>query len=678
MTTTEFSSSQQRIAELRRLLDHYNDHYYRLDDPLIPDAEYDQLFRELQQLEAAHPELITRDSPTQRVGAAPQSGFQSVTHALPMLSLDNAFSDQELRDFDRRVSERLASSTAIDYVAEPKIDGLAVTLRYQQGELIRAATRGDGTSGEEVTHNIRTLRTIPLRLRGDDWPALLEVRGEVYISRADFQRLNAAQQRSGEKRFANPRNAAAGSLRQLDPRICAKRPLRFTSYGIGEISDPPPARYALLLEQLDRWGLPIAAERQVVHGAEGCIAYYQQLAARRDQLPYDIDGIVYKVDDLADQQRLGSLSRAPRWAIARKFPAEEQSTRLLAIDIQVGRTGVLTPVARLEPVDVAGVTVTNATLHNAEEIARKEIRVGDTVVVRRAGEVIPQVVAVLHAERPADTTRYCFPQRCPVCGSEVIRDADQVALRCSGGLVCAAQRKEAIRHFASRRAMDIEGLGDKLVEQLVDRGLIHSPADLFTLDLATLAALERMGRKSAENLLNALQRAKQTQLDRFLFALGIREVGEATAKALANHFLTLEKLLAADREALLAVRDVGPVVADHLLTFFRQPDNLAVISALRQAGVEWPARSPSTTTLPLHGKTVVLTGTLSRPRSTIKAELEAQGAKVSGSISAKSDYLIAGADAGSKRAKAEALGIPILDEKGLEQFLAGGKGEPPP
>jgi DNA ligase (NAD+) len=661
----------QRAAELREQLDLHNYRYYVLDDPLIPDSDYDRLMRELQSLEQQYSDLIVPDSPTQRVGAEPLGAFGEVRHQLPMLSLDNAFSDAEMVDFDRRVRERLGAHGPISYTAEPKLDGLAISLRYEAGLLVQAATRGDGSRGEDVTQNVRTIPSVPLRLLGDDWPAVLEVRGEIYIPLAGFEQLNQRARAQGEKGFANPRNAAAGSLRQLDPRITAQRPLAMYCYGFGEIADGPLAEtQSESIRRLTRWGLRISPEMRIVEGIDGCLGYYREIGERRARLDYEIDGVVFKVDSLAQQRQLGFVSRAPRWAIAQKFPAQEEMTRLLAIDVQVGRTGALTPVARLQPVTVAGVTVTNATLHNEDEIRRKDIWIGDSVIVRRAGDVIPQVVRSLPERRPADAQPFTMPAQCPVCGADVIRDADEAAVRCSGGLFCPAQRRQAIRHFASRRAMDIEGLGDKLVDQLVTLGMVETPADLFRLELAALEGMERMGRKSAENLLNALEKSKQTSLGRFLFALGIREVGETTAQALANYFGELEPVMQADVEALQRVPDVGPVVAEHVFTFFRQEHNQEVIRALIDAGVRWePIAVPDAAGQTLAGKVFVLTGTLSRPREEIKQQLIALGAKVTGSVSKKTDYLIAGTEAGSKLTKAETLGVAILDEAGLNRLL---------
>ncbi len=664
-------SVRERAQQLRAEIDHHNYRYYVLDDPEVPDIEYDRLLRELQQLEAEHPELITTDSPTQRVGAVPLDAFQEVRHRVPMLSLDNSMNETELADFDRRVRERLKSEQPIAYAAEPKLDGLAVSLRYERGVLVQAATRGDGSRGEDVTLNVRTIPSIPLRLLGSGWPEVLEVRGEVYMSKAGFETLNARAREAGEKEFANPRNAAAGSLRQLDSGVTARRPLAFFCYGFGEISGGALAdTHSAGMRILSEWGLRISPELQVVQGTDGCLGYYRNLLDRRDKLDYDIDGVVFKVDRLDLQERLGFVSRAPRWAVAQKFPAQEEMTRLLAIDVQVGRTGALTPVARLEPVSVAGVTVTNATLHNEDEIRRKDIRIGDTVIIRRAGDVIPQVMQVVLPRRPKDAKLFHMPKHCPVCGAEVIHDADQVVVRCSGGLYCPAQRKEAIKHFASRRAMDIEGLGDKLVEQLVDLELIANPADLFTLKVDTLAGLERMGEKSAQNLIDALERSKETTLPRFLYALGIREVGESTARSLALHFGDLEPLRKASLEELQQVTDVGPVVAEHVVAFFRQAHNLEVIAKLTKAGVRWEPIEVAATELPLAGKTFVLTGTLSRPRQEIKQQLEELGAKVAGSVSQKTDYVVAGEEAGSKLEKARALKVTVLDEAGLTALLA--------
>jgi DNA ligase (NAD+) len=661
---------QARAAELRDSLNFHNYQYYVLDDPQIPDSEYDRLMRELQALEERFPELHTPDSPTQRVGAKPLEGFNEVQHRVPMLSLGNAFSSEEMEAFDKRVRDRLGTGEQITYAAEPKLDGLAISLRYENGVLVQAATRGDGQTGEDVTQNVRTIPSVPLRLQGDGWPRVLEVRGEIYIPIAGFNEMNEKARQAGEKTFANPRNAAAGSLRQLDSRVTAQRPLAMFCYGFGEVEGGPLASsHSESVRMLGGWGLRVSPELQTVEGVEGCLEFYQAIGERRDHLDYDIDGVVFKVDSFTQQQALGFVSRAPRWAIAQKFPAQEEMTRLLDIDIQVGRTGALTPVARLEPVSVAGVTVTNATLHNEDEIRRKDIRIGDTVIVRRAGDVIPQIVRVVPDKRPQDAVKFEMPATCPQCGSEAIRDQDEAVIRCSGGLFCPAQRKEAIKHFASRRAMDIEGLGDKLVEQLVDLGLVSNPADLYRLNTETLSRLERMGEKSAANLIDALEQSKATTLPRFLFALGIREVGEATALAVARHFGEIGPVIQADAEQLQQVPDVGPVVADHIVTFFRQPHNLEVVDALRRAGIGWESIAVSEESLPLDGKTVVLTGTLSRPRNQIKEELQALGAKVAGSVSKKTDYLVAGSDAGSKLEKARQLGIEILDEGKLDELL---------
>ncbi len=664
-----------QLEQLRRQIEQHNHQYYVLDDPQIPDVEYDRLFRQLQALEAAHPELVSPDSPTQRVGGKPLEGFDEVVHAQPMLSLANAFDDDEMADFDRRVRERLDQEQSLDYLAEPKLDGLAINLRYVGGRLQQAATRGDGSNGEDVTQNVRTIASIPLRLIGEGWPQVLEVRGEVFMPRAGFERLNQQARETGGKTFANPRNAAAGSLRQLDSRITAQRPLAFYAYGLGEVSGGPLSRSQRdNMTRLSQWGLPVSPEQQQVHGLQGCLDYYRKIGERRDRLDYDIDGVVFKVDSLDQQDQLGFVSRAPRWAVALKFPAQEAMTRLLGVDFQVGRTGALTPVARLEPVFVSGVTVSNATLHNMDELRRKDVRIGDRVIVRRAGDVIPEVVRSVPDSRDENAREIQLPAECPVCGSEVTQLEGEAVARCSGGLYCRAQRKEALKHFASRKAMDIDGLGDKLIEQLVERDLVQTPADLYRLQRDQLAGLERMAEKSADNLLAALDRSRATRLERFLFGLGIREVGETTARALALHFADLPPLMDASEEALLQINDVGPVVAAHVYRFFRQPHNLEVIEALREAGIHWPVvvrEAPQQQALA--GKTFVITGTLSRPRDTIKAELLALGAKVAGSVSKKTDYLLAGADAGSKLAKAESLGVTVIDEEALQQLLDPGQ-----
>ncbi|HEX9803918.1 MAG TPA: NAD-dependent DNA ligase LigA [Gammaproteobacteria bacterium] len=665
------AEAQQRAAELREQLAYHNYRYYVLDDPAIPDAEYDRLFRELQALEAQYPALVTPDSPTQRVGAEPLKGFAEVRHAIPMLSLGNVFSEEELLDFDRRVREGLGVEE-VEYSAEPKLDGLAISIRYEEGMLVRAATRGDGATGEDVTQNVRTIESVPLRLYGKGWPSVLEVRGEVYMPKAGFEALNERQREKGEKSFANPRNAAAGSLRQLDPRITATRPLTMYCYGVGVVEGGSlPGTHSAIMEKLKGWGLRVSPELRVVKGAQGCLDYFHAIGERRDSLPYDIDGVVYKVDSIARQRELGFVSRAPRWATAHKFPAQEEMTRLNDVEWQVGRTGALTPVARLEPVQVAGVVVSNATLHNPDEIARKDVRIGDTVIVRRAGDVIPEVVGVVLAKRPPHARAIQTPSHCPVCGSEVEREEGEAVPRCSGGLFCSAQRKNAIWHFASRRAMDIDGLGDKLVEQLVDEGLIHDVADLYALTQEQIAGLERMGEKSAANLVEALEKSKESTLERFLYALGIREVGESTARTLSRHFGSLEKIREASEEALLQVEDVGPIVAHHIHTFFRQEHNLEVIDKLIRAGVHWPdVAVKATGAQPLAGQTFVLTGALeSMTRDEAKERLQALGAKVSGSVSKKTRVVVAGAEAGSKLARAESLGVEVWDEARLLQFL---------
>ena len=661
-------------AALREQLDDWNYRYYVLDDPSVPDAEYDRSLRELQSLEAANPELIRPDSPTQRVGAKPLTQFQQVRHEVPMLSLENAFNAEDMADFNRRLLDRLGSDISeLEYACEPKLDGIAVSLLYRDGLLERGATRGDGTTGEDITHNVRTIPSIPLRLRGSGFPSLLEVRGEIYMPKQGFEDLNARARAAGEKTFVNPRNAAAGSLRQLDARLTALRPLEMCCYSVGRVEGGElPTQHAQVLDRLHDWGLRINAESRVVSGIEGCNAYYEQLAERRDALPYDIDGIVFKVNDLGLQERLGFVSRAPRWAIARKFPAQEEVTRLLAVEFQVGRTGAITPVARLEPVFVGGVTVSNATLHNKDEIERLAVMVGDTVIVRRAGDVIPQVVSVVQSRRPENANLIVFPTACPVCGSPVEREADEAVMRCMGGLICAAQQKAAIRHFVSRKAMDVDGLGDKLVDQLVDEGLVDSVASLYTLQREQLLALDRMGEKSVDNLIAALDKSRSTTLPRFIFALGIREVGEATALNLARHFGTWEALSQATEEALLQVADVGPVVADHLRQFFDSPANLAVVDALREAGVHWPdLEVADETEQPLLGQTWVVTGKLERmSRDEAKASLQTLGAKVAGSVSAKTTCLVAGPGAGSKLSKAQEHGVEIIDEAALLTLLA--------
>jgi len=660
-----------RIERLRREIEEHNYRYYALDRPTISDAEFDRLFRELQELEKAHPELASADSPTQRVGGAALPQFESVTHEVPMLSLNNAFSEAEAQGFDRRVREGLELDE-VEYDCEPKFDGLAVSLIYEEGRLVRGATRGDGYTGEDVTANLRTLRGIPLRLRTKHPPTLIEVRGEVIIYRQDFEKLNARQHERGEKEFVNPRNAAAGSLRQLDSRVTAGRPLRLFAYGVAQLrGQDMPATQSALLDLLADFGLPVCRERRVASGVAGLLKFYLDMLGKREALPYDTDGVVYKVNRLADQQRLGFVSRAPRFAIAHKFPAEEAMTEVLAIEVQVGRTGAITPVARLKPVFVGGVTVTNATLHNEDEVRRKDVRVGDTVLVRRAGDVIPEVISVVPGKRHPGAPVYHLPRKCPACGSAVIRLPDEAVARCSGGLVCPAQRKQALLHFASRRAMDVDGLGEKLVDQLVDGEMVKNAADLYGLGPEELSGLDRMGEKSAHNLLAALEKSKRTTLPRFIYALGIRNVGEATAKDLANHFGTIDALMEADEAALQEVPDVGPVVAESIRKFFAERHNVHVVNALRKAGVGW---SETAKTRPARGraagKTFVLTGTLpDMTRDEATALIEAHGGKVTGSVSRKTDYVVAGADPGSKLAKAEELGVAILDEAALRKLL---------
>lgn len=665
----------QQINALREQLNEHNYNYYVLDEPAIPDSEYDRLMRELTALEQAHPQLITPDSPTQRVGGAPLGGFDEVAHERPMLSLDNAMNADEFAAFDKRVRDRLKTSDPVEYACEPKLDGLAVSLLYEAGLLVRAATRGDGQTGEDITQNVRTIRSIPLKLRGDDVPERIEIRGEVYMPLAGFEAYNERAREQGEKVFANPRNAAAGSLRQLDSAITAKRPLDFCAYSIGIVSDDAdlPDTHSGILQQLKVWGVPINEEMQVVSGAEAAQNFFEQLGEKRHQLSYEIDGTVFKVNSIALQEELGFVARAPRWAIAYKFPAVEQLTELLGVDFQVGRTGAITPVARLKPVHVAGVTVSNATLHNMDEIERLGVRIGDTVTVRRAGDVIPQIVGVVADRRPDDSQAIALPARCPVCDSHIERVEGEAVARCTGGLVCAAQRKEAIKHFASRQALDIEGLGDKLVEQMVSAGLIDSVGDLFSLTLEQVAGLERMAEKSAQNLLDALEKAKHTTLARFLFALGIREVGTVTAQNLAAHFGFLDRLMNASKDDLVAIRDVGDIMAEHIVNFFAEEHNREVIRQLREAGVTFDEKEPvqADEDAPLAGKTAVITGTLSdMTRDDAKAALEALGAKVTGSVSAKTDFLVAGEKAGSKLTKAQGLGVQVLDEAAFKTMLA--------
>ncbi|MBN8780098.1 NAD-dependent DNA ligase LigA [Thiobacillus sp.] len=671
-----------RATALRREIERHNYAYYVLDQPTVPDAEYDRLFRELQALEDEHPELVTPDSPTRRVGGKPLDAFPKVRHAVPMLSIRTE-TDTEAsgaQAFDARVRKELGlgeHDPPVEYAAELKFDGLAINLRYEHGVLVQAATRGDGETGEDVTQNIRTVHAVPLRLRMESPPAVLEVRGEAFMRRDDFERYNAKQREAGKDTLVNPRNGAAGSIRQLDPKLAAQRPLSFFAYGLGEVQGwTLPPTHSATLDALLNMGIPVCAERVTGRGAAALVAFHDDIAARRDQLPFDIDGVVYKVNRFDLQRILGFVTREPRWAVAHKYPAQEQLTTVLGIDVQVGRTGALTPVARLAPVFVGGVTVTNATLHNQDEIDRKDVRVGDTVIVRRAGDVIPEVVAVVVERRPQPEPPHFNILRsypvCPVCGSHVVRIEDEAAARCTGGLYCPAQRKQALLHFAGRRAMDIEGLGDKLVDQLVERGLVHSPADVYGLSLDTLAGLERMAEKSATNLVAAIETSKATTLARFIFALGIRNVGEATAKDLAQYFGSLDKLIAASETDLLAVRDVGPIVAQSIVQFFAEPHNLEVVSRLRDAGVRWPETSGMQQSAGiLAGKTLVLTGSLpTLTRDAAKEKIEAAGGKVAGSVSKKTDYVVAGEEAGSKLVKAQELGVAILDEAGLLSLLA--------
>ena len=658
-----------RARTLREVLALHNYRYHVLDDPTIPDAQYDALYQELQQLETQHPELLTADSPTQRVGAHARPGFTQVTHRIPMLSLNNGFLNSEIEAFDRRARESLGVD-CVEYACEPKFDGLAVSLTYEKGLLVQGSTRGDGETGEEVTANLRTLHTIPLSLPIKNPPERLEVRGEVLMQKADFEALNIAQKARGEKIFVNPRNAAAGTLRQLEPALTARRPLSFFAYGVGALEGfALPATQGALMAQLALLHFPVAAECALVSGVEGLLAYFKRIQNARAALPYDIDGVVYKVNDFAQQARLGFVSRAPRFALAHKFPAEEALTEIMEIDVQVGRTGTITPVARLKPVFVGGVTVTNATLHNEDEVRRKDVHVGDTVWVRRAGDVIPEVVSVELGQRPVHAHAFVMPTHCPVCGSQVIREEGESASRCSGGLFCPAQRKEALLHFAHRRAMDIEGLGDKRVDQLVDGGWVHSSADLYGLTMEQLSQLPLMGEKSAENLIAAIQRSRTTTLARFIFSLGIRNVGEATARDLARQFGDLAPLMSASTEDLLQVPDVGPVVAQSIHDFFAEGHNREVIERLQQQGVHWPIHEASST-LPLSGKTFVLTGTLPHlSRDEARARIEVLGGKVAGSVSAKTHYVVAGSEAGSKLERAQALGVTVLDEAQLLLLL---------
>jgi DNA ligase (NAD+) len=667
-----FENFPPEIEHLRQELHQHNYRYYALDNPQITDADYDRLMQRLRELEAQYPESVTPDSPTQRVGATPLSAFQTVVHEMPMLSLDNAFSDEDLRAFNQRVQDRLKITDDIEYACELKLDGIAVSLLYRDGILVRGATRGDGTNGEDITQNVRTIKSIPLRLCGSGFPSVLEVRGEIYMPKAGFNALNEKARAADEKLFVNPRNAAAGSLRQLDSRITASRPLEMCAYSVGWVDGGElPETHSGILAALKTWGFLTNRETQVAKNIQGAMEFYRRIGEKRDALAYDIDGIVFKVNSRQLQDTLGFISRAPRWAIAYKFPAQEESTTLLDVEFQVGRTGAVTPVARLQPIFVGGVTVSNATLHNRDEINRLGIKIGDTVIVRRAGDVIPQIVQVVESKRPADTRDILFPVHCPVCNSPVETVADEAVARCSGGLVCAAQRKEAIKHFASRKAMNVEGLGDKLVEQLVDLGLVNNLADIYALTREQLAGMERMGEKSADNILAALENSKKTTLAKFIYALGIREVGEATARNFANHFGSFESLAEANQEALQLVPDVGPVVAHFVAEFFGQHTNLVAVAALREAGIHWDNIQLTTAeALPLNGLTYVLTGTLEAlSRDDAKAHLLALGAKVAGSVSAKTDYVVAGPGAGSKLAKAEELGLKIIDEAGLLELL---------
>ncbi|BCV49174.1 NAD-dependent DNA ligase LigA [Shewanella algae] len=662
---------ENEIDQLISTINEHNIRYYVDDNPSIPDAEYDRLMQRLKMLEAEHPELQRSDSPSLRVGGLALAKFEQVTHLKPMLSLDNAFSEEDFAAFHKRVTDRVGE---FSYCCEPKLDGLAVSILYRDGVLERAATRGDGAVGEDITENVRTIRAVPLKLRGDDYPPLLEVRGEVFMPKAAFEALNERNRVKGDKLFVNPRNAAAGSLRQLDSKITASRALAFYAYALGVVepeSFPLADTHLGQLQQLKTWGLPVSSEIRLAKDLREVDDYYRDIMARRSALAYEIDGVVFKVNSIEAQQTLGFVSRAPRWAIAYKFPAQEEMTLLEGVDFQVGRTGAVTPVARLKPVFVGGVTVSNATLHNADEIARLGVKVGDTVIIRRAGDVIPQVVAVVPEKRPEDAKEISFPAQCPVCGSQVERLEGEAVARCTGGLFCEAQRKEAIKHFASRKALDIDGMGDKIVEQLIDKELVESPADLFSLTASALTMLERMGLKSATNLVQAIEAAKQTTLAKFLYALGIREVGESTAANLARHFKELDALKQASVEQLIEVEDVGAIVAQHVAHFFAQPHNLEVIDKLLVAGVTWPAiEAPSEDEQPLKGQTWVLTGTLSQmSRTDAKAQLEALGAKVSGSVSKKTDCVVAGEAAGSKLTKANELGVKVLDEAGLLALL---------
>ncbi|WP_195322189.1 NAD-dependent DNA ligase LigA [Klebsiella grimontii] len=672
-------SNEQKLTELRTTLRHHEYLYHVMDTPEIPDAEYDRLMRELRDLEAQHPELITPDSPTQRVGAAPLAAFSQIRHEVPMLSLDNVFDEESFLAFNKRVQDRLKNTDDLTYCCELKLDGLAVSILYENGVLVQAATRGDGTTGEDITSNVRTIRAIPLKLHGDNIPQRLEVRGEVFLPQAGFEKINEEARRTGGKVFANPRNAAAGSLRQLDPRITAKRPLTFFCYGVGVLEGGElPRSHSARLQQFKFWGLPVSERVKLCHSPEEVLTYYRKVEEDRPNLGFDIDGVVIKVDSLDLQEQLGFVARAPRWAVAFKFPAQEQMTFVRDVEFQVGRTGAITPVARLEPVQVAGVLVSNATLHNADEIERLGLRIGDKVVIRRAGDVIPQVVNVVLSERPEETREIVFPTHCPVCHSDVERVEGEVVTRCTGGLICGAQRKEALKHFVSRRALDVEGMGDKIIDQLVEKEYVHTPADLFQLTPGKLTGLDRMGPKSAQNVVDALEKSKETTFARFLYALGIREVGEATAAGLAAHFGAIEALEQASIDDLQKVPDVGIVVATHVRNFFAEESNREVIAQLRKEGVRWPAPvvvNAEEIDSPFAGKTVVLTGSLSQlSRDEAKAQLVALGAKVAGSVSKKTDLVIAGEAAGSKLAKAQELGIAVIDENEMLRLLGESRG----
>jgi DNA ligase (NAD+) len=674
---TASAATRKKIESLREEIRYHNYRYHTLDDIEIPDAEFDRLMRELQALEKEYPELVTMDSPTQRVGAEPSSALKAVKHRLPMLSLENVFSEEELREFHQRVAEKLEfedGAPDLLYSAEPKLDGAAVSLLYENGMLVRGATRGDGTTGEDITHNVRTIESIPLRLIGEDFPDTLEVRGEVFMPRAGFEAYNEKARKAGEKTFVNPRNAAAGSLRQLDPKLTAERPLDMYVYSVGMVEGGElPDRHSEVISRLGEWGLKTCPESSVVKGVDGCLGFYSDIGKKRDVLGYDIDGVVYKVDSLTMQRELGFVSRAPRWAIAHKFPAQEELTVVEGVEFQVGRTGAVTPVARLAPVFVGGVTVSNATLHNIDELHRKDVRVGDTVIVRRAGDVIPEVVGVVTKKRPDKTKRVHLPRLCPVCGSHVKREEGEAVARCTGGLYCKAQRSEALKHFVSRRALDIDGLGAKLIEQLVSEDRLSDPSDLFQLSKEELSKRERMGDKSADNLVRAIEASKSTTLARFLYALGIREVGEATAASLASYFGSLSAIQAASAEELTKVPDVGPVVARRVSSFFEEEHNLEVIARLQHLGVHWTDSEPMQVAEdgPLSGKTFVITGTLpTMTRDEAKSLIQKEGGKVTGSVSSKTDFLVAGEKAGSKLAKAQQLGVTVLDEVELRKLMA--------